>query len=54
MKWEPTYTIAQRLTLPKIGRHARDKISTANEAFEKIEGKASIPLKITEINQIAY
>ena len=54
MKWEPTYTIAHRLTLPKIDRHARDAISTANEAFEKIEEKASIPLTVTAINQTAY
>ena len=56
MKWEPTYTIAQRLTLPKIDRHmhARDAIRTANKVFEKIEEEASIPLTVTEINETAY
>ena len=54
MKWEPAYTIAQRLTLPKIDRHAQDAIRTANKAFEKIEEKASIPLTVTEISQTGY
>ena len=54
MNWEPAYTIAQRLTLPKIDRHAQDAIRTANKAFEKIEEKASIPLTLTEISQTGY